>query len=312
MEGVSFTIARFPSQPANILILSHFPENFHHRLAYLGGAPGDPYPGPLHGLELLLGSALSAGDDGARVSHPLALGGGSPRYIADHGLGDVLPYEPGGLFLGRAAYLAYHDDGAGAGVLLEELQYGDEVGAVHGVSADADAGRLSEAEPGELVDRLVGEGPAAGYHADVAGLVYVAGHDAYLALSGGDDARAVGAHEPGVHALHEPPHPDHVEDRYALGDADDELYPGVDSLHYGVSGQGRRDVYARCVRAGLPDGLGYRIEYRYAVAVRAALARGHSADHPGAVRDHLPGVEGALLARNALADDLGVLVYEYA
>src|SRR3989304_2008465 len=176
MEGVSFTTARFPSQPANILILSHFLENFHHRLAYLGCAPGDPYPGPLHGLELLLCSALSAGDDGASVSHPLALGGGSARDIADHGLGDVLTDELGGLFLGRAAYLAYHDDGAGAGVLLEELQYVDEVGAVHRVSADADAGRLSEAGPG-------------------------------------------------VPALHDPPHLDHVEDRYALGDADDELDP---------------------------------------------------------------------------------------
>ena len=39
----------------------------------------------------------------------------------------------------------------------------------------------------------------------------------------------------------------------------------------------------------------------------AALAGGHATDHVGAVVDGLLGVEGALLAREALADDLGVL-----
>ena len=39
---------------------------------------------------------------------------------------------------------------------------------------------------------------------------------------------------------------------------------------------------------------------------RAALARRHAADHPGAVGDRLLGMEGALRAGEALADDLGV------
>ena len=50
-------------------------------------------------------------------------------------------------------------------------------------------------EAGELTDRLVGERARAGDDADVAGLVDVPGHDADLALAGGDDAGAVGADE---------------------------------------------------------------------------------------------------------------------
>ena len=46
-----------------------------------------------------------------------------------------------------------------------------------------DAGRLAEAEIGQLPDGLVGERAAAAHHADRARLVDVAGHDADLALA---------------------------------------------------------------------------------------------------------------------------------
>ena len=41
------------------------------------------------------------------------------------------------------------------------------------------------------------------------------------------------------------------------------------------------------------------------------LARGHAADHVGAVGDGLFRVESALAAGEALADQFGVFVYEY-
>ncbi len=44
----------------------------------------------------------------------------------------------------------------------------------------------------------------------------------------------------------------------------------------------------------------------------AALARGHATDNPGAVFEHLLGVERALRASEALHDDLGVLVDQNA
>ena len=42
----------------------------------------------------------------------------------------------------------------------------------------------------------------------------------------------------------------------------------------------------------------------------AALTGSDATDHLGAVGDGLLGVEGAILARNSLANDLGVLIHE--
>jgi hypothetical protein len=47
-------------------------------------------------------------------------------------------------FLGVAADLADHDDALGLGVLQEQSEAVDEVGAVDRIAADADAGRLAE------------------------------------------------------------------------------------------------------------------------------------------------------------------------
>ena len=88
-----------------------------------------------------------------------------------------------------------------------------------GVAADADAGGLAQALLGELVGHLVGQGPGAGDEADGPGGENVAGHDADLALLGGDQAGAVGPdedHAPGVEIGFDL---DHVEDGDALGDA---------------------------------------------------------------------------------------------
>src|SRR5205814_9535543 len=46
--------------------------------------------------QLLLGGAGGARDDGARVPHPAALGGGLPGDEPDHRLGHLLPHERGG------------------------------------------------------------------------------------------------------------------------------------------------------------------------------------------------------------------------
>src|SRR6185295_8756537 len=99
--------------------------------------------------------------------------------------------------LGRAPDLADEDDSPGLGVFLEEAQGVDEAGPHDRVSPDPQAGALPEPELRGLPDRLVGEGPAAGDDAHLAGAVDVAGHDADLALARCDDPRAVGADETG-------------------------------------------------------------------------------------------------------------------
>ena len=59
--------------------------------------------------------------------------------------------------LGAAADLADHDHAVGVRVVVEELEHVDEVRAVDRVAADADAGRLADAERRELADGFVGQ-----------------------------------------------------------------------------------------------------------------------------------------------------------
>ena len=103
-------------------------------------------------------------------------------------------------------------------------------------------------------------------------------------------------------------HLHHVEHRDALGDADDQRDLRIDRLEDRVGGERRRHVDHRRVGAGLGDRLGHGVEHRQVEMRGAAFARRHAAHHLGAVGDRLLGMEGALRAGEALADDLGVLV----
>jgi len=135
-----------------------------------------------------------------------------------------------------------------SGSSLNSLDDIEVARAVDRVAADADGGRLAEALRGELEDGLVGESAGAGDDADMALLVDVAGGDAdaaaavaLVAGAGRDEAGAVGPDEAGLLACDGALHADHVLDRNALGDADDEVEAGVDALEDGVGGEWRRD-----------------------------------------------------------------------
>ena len=106
----------------------------------------DVDPGRLHRRHLLRRRALAAGDDGAGVAHAASRRRGAAGDEADDRLLEVGLDALGRVLLGVAADLADHDDGLGLGVVVEQLQHVDEVGAVDRVAADADAGRLAEPE----------------------------------------------------------------------------------------------------------------------------------------------------------------------
>src|SRR5262249_5625988 len=72
----------------------------------------------------------------------------------------------------------------------------------------------------------------------------------------------------------------------------------------------RRNVDDACVTACALLRLGHRVEHGQPEMTGAAFAWRCAADHFGAVSDRLLGMEGAVLAGEALADDLGVLVDE--
>src|SRR3546814_2839908 len=90
----------------------------------------------LHRRDLVLGLALPAGDDRTGVAHAAARRRADARDEADHRLlaatAGLVLQELGGLFFGRAADLADHDDRLGGFVGEEKLQHIDEeIGRAH-------------------------------------------------------------------------------------------------------------------------------------------------------------------------------------
>src|SRR5262245_950908 len=138
----------------------------------------------------------------------------------------------------------------------------------------------------------------------------MARHDADLALARRDDAGAVRADQTGIGTAKRALDLDHVEHGHAFGDADDEGDGGVDRLEDGIGGVGGRDIDHARIGAGRRGGLAHRVEDREAEMGGAALARRHAADHARAVSDRLLGMERALRAGEALADDAGVPIDE--
>ncbi len=265
----------------------------------------------LHRLDLLLGAALAAGDDRARMAHTAARWRGKPGDKAHRGLlGLGLLEEIRGVFLRRAPDLTDHDDGLGLGVLQEHIQAVDEVGAVDRIATDADAGGLSQTHRRGLCHRLVGQGPGAGDDTHAPRPVDVAGHDADLALIGGNDAGAVGPYQPGLGAGEYPLHLHHVRHRNAFRDADHQRDLGIDRLHDGVRGEGRRHIDCRGRGAGLGHRVGHRIEDREPQVLGSSLAGGDPADHLGPIGERLLRMEGALGAGEALTNDLGIFIDE--
>src|SRR5689334_394214 len=289
-------------------------EHLDQRLAEPGRRRRDLDAGRLHGGDLRLGVAFAAGDDRAGMAHAAAGWGGAAGDETDHrllapALGLVLE-ELRRVLLGRAADLADHHDRLGGRVGQKHLQHVDEVGALDRIAADADRGGLAEVFARGLEDRLVGERAGARHDADRAGLEDVARHDADLAFARRHHARAVRPDQPRLRARQRALDLDHVGDRDALGDAHDQRDVGLDRLADRVGGAGRRHVDHARVGAGPVARLGHRVEHRQIEMMRAALAGRRAAHHAGAVGDRGLRMEGAVLAGEALADDLGVLVDE--
>src|SRR3954447_11430423 len=216
--------------------------------------------------------------------------------------------ELGGIFLGRAADLPDHDDRLGGLVGQEHFQHLDELGALHRIAADADGGGLAKALACGLEYRLVSERAGTRHDPYLAGFEDVARHDADLAFTRRHHAGAVRADQPRFSAGERALDLDHVEHGYAFGDADDERDRGLARLADRIGGARRRNIDHARVAAGLLLRLGHGVEHRQTEMCAAAFARRGPADHPGAVGDSLLGMEGAVLAGEALADDLGVLV----
>src|SRR6266478_2553921 len=234
-----------------------------------GGEGGAEVRGRFHGADaggghrgvFVLGGALAAADDRAGVAHAAAGGRGLASDEADNGLLLYVDLDPfrGALF-GVATDFADHNDGVRVRIIVEEPDGVEERRADDGITADADAGGLADAELRQLVDGFVGQRPAAADHADISLLVNAAGHDADLALAGRNDAGAVRADQTSFLKVHDRRDAYHVYGGDAFGDANDERELGVGGFQDGIGGIGRRDKDHGGVCAGGFRGVGDGVE----------------------------------------------------
>src|SRR3569833_953770 len=153
-------------------------EELEHALADVRRGIGYAHTRRLERGDLVLRAALAARDDRARMAHAFAgrrgdAGDIGHQRFAHAGL-DVFR----GLFLGRAADLADHDDALGLAILLDEFYTIDEIRALNRVAADADAGALAKAVLRRLMHGFVGERAGARDDADAPLFVFRARRDA--------------------------------------------------------------------------------------------------------------------------------------
>src|SRR5690606_19494044 len=141
--------------------------------------------------------AFTAGNDRAGVAHTATWRRGGAGDETDSRLPAALfafvGKELRGVFFGRAADFADHDDRLGFRIAEEKFEHIDELGALHRIAADADGGRLAEAFVGGLEHGFVSQRAGARDDADAAFLEDLARHDADLALIRREDAGAVRA-----------------------------------------------------------------------------------------------------------------------
>src|SRR5690606_12258847 len=286
-------------------------EHLDQRGAEGGRRVGDGDAGRAHGFHLVARTALAARDDRAGMTHSAARGGrntGNEAHNRLLHLGRL--QELSRLFFGRTADFTDHDDRMGIGVAKEHLEAVDEVGAIDRVATNADAGGLAKARRRGLGNRFIGERARARHDADRARLVDMARHDADLALARRDDARAVRTDKARPGAGQRALHLHHIEHRNALGDADGKLDARINRFKDRVSCKGRRHIDGGRRSARLFDGFCHRVENRQVEMLRAALAGAHATNHFRAIGNRLFRMERTLITREALADDLGVLVDE--
>src|SRR6185436_17345291 len=93
-------------------------QDFLDQLAHLGGVSRDTDAASFHHLELLLGRALAARDNGTRVAHPLARRRRDAGDESDNGLAHVFLDPKRGVLLVGSADLADHHHGDRVGIVV--------------------------------------------------------------------------------------------------------------------------------------------------------------------------------------------------
>ena len=242
------------------------------------------------------------------MAHTLARRSGYTSDVGHYWLGHVGLDVSSSFFFSRTADLTDHHDRFGLRVFLEQLQDVDEVGAWDRVTADADAGGLTETGVSGLLNSFVSQGAGTRHDAYFAWQVDVARHDADFALARSDHAWAVRADQDHAQLVALDLGFEHVDGRDAFGDADDQLDAAHGRFKDRVLAERSRNVDHAGGGASLLNCFTHGVEHRQIQVSGAAFARSHAANHLGAVGDGLFGVESTLRAGEALADNFGVFI----
>src|SRR5579864_233638 len=155
---------------------------------------------------------------------------------------------------------------------------------------------------------LVGQRAAAADDTDISLLVNTARHDSDLALAGRNDARAIRTDQARFLEVDSRCDANHVEDRNAFGDADDQGKARVGCFQNGIRSIWRRNENDGGVSTGRFGGLGDGVEDGPLKMFCAAFTWSDSAHDVGAIFDHLLGMKSSLAASEALNDQASFLV----
>src|SRR6266568_2328523 len=197
-------------------------------------------------------------------------------------------------------------------IVVEKFDGIEKGRANDGISTDADARGLADAEKRQLMDGLVGQSPAAADDTDIPLLVNAARHDSDLALAGRNDARAIGADQARFLEVDGRCYANHVEDRNAFGDANDQGKTRVGGFQNGVRGVRWGNEKDGRVRAGCFCGFGDGVEDGTLQVLCAALAGCNATNNVGSVLDHLLSVKSAFAPGESLDKQTCFLVYKDA
>src|ERR1051326_337569 len=269
-------------------------------------------------LDFCRSRAFAAADDCARMAH--ATSGRSSRASdeARHRLFAILINPLGSFFFGRAADFADHNNTLRLRIGIEHFDDVQVRRAVHRIAANADAGGLTDASTRELSDGFVGQGAAARDNTNLSFFVDVARSDADAAaavrifsFARCNDAWAVGTDEARLFVLHGSLDFDHVIDRNAFGDTDNQIQSSIDAFEDGVSRKRRRHKNSGSSCAGLLCRFGDSIkDWHFVFEKLAAFARRDASDDLGAVGEAELGVPRAKAAGDALDEKFGLWSYK--
>src|SRR6266478_2439972 len=231
---------------------------------------------------------------------------------ANHRLLDFRFDECSRSFLCIAADFADKDYRVRFAILVEHFDGIQEGSANNRVASDANAGGLPDAQASELVDRLVGQCAAAADHANVSLFVDAARHNANFAFARRNDARTIRSDEARLFCVHRERHSNHVKNRNAFGDANDQGNFRFSSLKNGVRRKRWRNKNDGSVRACSLSCVRDSIEYRPLEMLGAALSWSHATHYVGSVLDHLLRVKSAFATGETLHNQFGLFIYQNA